>query len=149
MNKRKKTFKSQIMPCSRKSKGCDFELKAVRSDLENGTIHVYTHSQHNHSLMKLMPDTHPPQILKLPDNTEWKFLGTLLDYDKLQKLRIKNHTFATKRNEKSLRIRFYCYRRSSHQCKFMLLALKTTKQGYHVYKRGEHNNHLSLKQRSK
>jgi hypothetical protein len=53
MRKGFKKFTS-IMPCSRKAngkKGCDYELMAFRSNLENGTIHVYAHSQHNHILI--------------------------------------------------------------------------------------------------
>jgi hypothetical protein len=48
------TFKSNIMPCTRRyyREKCDFELLALRHQKsETGTIHVYVHSQHNHQLM--------------------------------------------------------------------------------------------------
>jgi hypothetical protein len=43
-------MKSLVMPCVKKKEGktCDFELRAVRPDLESGSIHIYAHSEHTH-----------------------------------------------------------------------------------------------------
>jgi hypothetical protein len=92
-----------------------------------------------------MSDKNPPRIFHTADNIEWAFLQTFPDYEKLQKFRLNNHSFASwpgKRN----RIRFYCNsgRGRAQNCKFMLLALKTTKRGYHVYKHGEHNHGIKV-----
>jgi hypothetical protein len=92
----------------------------------------------------LMPEANPPKIYSTADNIEWRFFQTFPDYDILDKFRHNNHTYSPVGNEESRQIRFYCKRRKLHKCQFMLLALKTTKKGFHVYKRGEykHHNHL-------
>jgi hypothetical protein len=79
---------------------------------------------------------------------EWTFLETCPDYEKLQKLQLNNHTFAPKSYEQRSRIRFYCNGRRAHNCEFMLLALKTKTEGYHVYKHGKHN-HAAFESRGK
>jgi hypothetical protein len=171
LNRREKeTFKVSILPCTLKKngKGCDFELRAVRPDLKNGTIHVYSFAQHNHPIIsegklylliycgfyskitekravyitekELMPDANPPAIFRTADNSEWKFLQTVPDYGKLQKFQRNSLSHPTRGDEKSWRIRFYCNRRSSCNCNYMWLAVKNTKKGYHVYKRGKHNH---------
>jgi hypothetical protein len=93
-----------------------------------------------------MPHKIPPRIFRTPDNIEWTFLETFPDYERLQKFRLNNHSYATNSDGKKSRIRFYCYPkpRRVHNCKFKLLALKTSKEGYHVYKHGEHN-HATIK----
>jgi hypothetical protein len=96
---------------------------------------------------EVMPAENPALAICTRDNTEWTFLQTFADYGKMNKFRRKNHTttkIAKRLNEKNLQLRFYCPSRLSRKCKFMLLALKTTKGGYHVYKNGEHNKHLAL-----
>jgi hypothetical protein len=97
-----------------------------------------------------MADEKPPVIFCTPDSVEWAFLQTLPDYDKFHKFRLKNYChFNGRATDKSSQFRCYCMRRSKDdKCKFMLLALKTTKQFYHVYKFGEHN-HPAIKQGSK
>jgi hypothetical protein len=41
------------MPCARKrtGRGCNFELLALRPNLVSWDIHVYAHSQHNHTFV--------------------------------------------------------------------------------------------------
>jgi hypothetical protein len=100
---------------------------------------------------ELMPDANPPAIFRTEDNIEWTFFQTIPDYTKMDKFRYKNQCLSRKSkvlDEKSWRIRFACQRKRRHNCEFMLLAMKTAKKGYHVYKHGEHNHPLS-KQRSK
>jgi hypothetical protein len=140
----------------------------VRPDLKNGIIHVYFFSKHNHPMIsegkllycgffkfyskitekraifirakKLMRDANPPAIFRTMDNSEWKFLQTVPNFGKLQKFRRNKHCYPTNGDAKSGRIRFYCNCLSSHKCQFKLVAMKTTKKGYHVYKRGKHNH---------
>jgi hypothetical protein len=100
---------------------------------------------------ELMPHKNPPTIFRTPDNMEWTFLETFPDYEKLQKFRHRNKcqlSTSQAKNEKALRMRYWCLRKLMNNCKFMLLALKTTKEGYHVYKHGEHN-HAALESRGK
>jgi hypothetical protein len=48
-----------------------------------------------------------------------------------------------------LRVRYSCLRRrTKDRCKFMMVAMKTTTEAYHVYKHGEHN-HPATKPTSK
>jgi hypothetical protein len=89
---------------------------------------------------ELAPDSNPPSIFHTPDNIEWTLLQTLPDYDTLDKFRRKNQCKFTASDEDRLRIRYYCTRKRFGNCKFMLLALKTTKKGYHIYSYGEHNH---------
>jgi hypothetical protein len=83
---------------------------------------------------------------------EWTFLQTFPDYDKLQEFRHKNKCqlcTSKEKDEKALRVRYSCPRRKRmNNCEFMLLARKTTKEGYHVYKYGEHN-HPAIESRGK
>jgi hypothetical protein len=166
------------MVCTRKrtKKGCDFELMAVRPELKSSTIHVYAHSKHNHpilsegksiffgflkmsnqiterrSLIKttdLMPDANPPTIFHTQDSIEWQYLQTFPNYDKMQTFRSQNKCRSRIYSETWGRIRLFCNRKSTHNCPFMLLALKTTKTRYHVYKHGEHTNHPDTDLRSK
>jgi hypothetical protein len=54
--------------------------------------------------------------------------------------------------KKCCRLRFYCKRRYyTNNCQFMLLAMKTSSNAYHVYKHGEHveNGHQIVKPLSK
>jgi hypothetical protein len=100
----------------------------------------------------LMAADNPPAIFRTPDNMEWTFLKTVVNYHQLQQFRRENQCQSISGRETSWRLRFPCNRgRSSHIyiCKFTLLALKTTKHGYHVYKHGEHNNHPCVRRRSK
>jgi hypothetical protein len=102
-----------------------------------------------------MPDENPPKIFRTPDGNEWQFLQTFSDFDQTNKFRHKNQCRSTmdKKDIDSLRIPFYCSRRYYKtinekevcKCKFTLMALKTHKGGYHVYKHGEHNNHPTVK----
>jgi hypothetical protein len=87
-----------------------------------------------------MPDANPPKIFHTPDNAEWTFLQSFADYDKMQEFRHKNQCKTKTYVDVWLRIRFNCNRRWRHNCKFQLLAMKTTKHGFHVYKHGEHNH---------
>jgi hypothetical protein len=89
---------------------------------------------------ELVPDGNPPTIFRTLDNIEWIFLQTLPDYDTLDKFQRKNKCARSKAGDKSARIRCYCTRKRVENCKFMLLAVKTTKQQYHVYSYGEHNH---------
>jgi hypothetical protein len=95
-----------------------------------------------------MPPENPPKIYRTPDNIEWQFLQSFSDFDKMQQFRAENQCKNTWDCEKWGRIRFVCKRKRSHNCKFVLLAMKTTNQGFHVYKHGEHK-HDKLAQRSK
>jgi hypothetical protein len=101
-----------------------------------------------------MRHENPPAIFLTPDNIEFKFLRTLPDYAKLDKFRHKNHCKKKKALPKYLRFRFSCNycRAYAYNCPFKLLAMKTTKQAYHVYGHGEHkhnNNNHSAAQKSK
>ena len=87
-----------------------------------------------------MSDENPPAVVGTPDNIQWTFLKTLADYTKMTKCWHENNCTSDARREKSYRIRNYCANKPRRQCKFMLLAMKTTKQGYHVFKHGEHNH---------
>jgi hypothetical protein len=101
----------------------------------------------------LIPDENPPKMYRTPDGIEWQFIQTFADYDEMNTFREENQCRSRYDGEKWCRIRFVCKRTSSHNCKFMLLAMKTTKQEYHFYKHGEHNhndnNEDELAQRSK
>jgi hypothetical protein len=92
-----------------------------------------------------MPDANPPLIHVTEDNVEWPFIQTFADYEIMNKFRRKNQC-KSEGNEKQRRIRFHCSSRrySSDNCQFMLLALKTTNNRYHVYKHGEHNDHIGM-----
>jgi hypothetical protein len=93
-------------------------------------------------MKELMPHANPPRIFRTPDNIEWTFIKTLSDFDKMNDFRRKKLCKAKAGKQTQLRIRFSCGQRfKKSKCPFMLLALKTTKQGYHVYKHGEHNEH--------
>jgi hypothetical protein len=96
-----------------------------------------------------MADNNPPEITHKPDNIEWAFLGTFPDLGRVDKFRYVNECRATHSDKKGILIRYHCHCRYSHGCKFMLLARKTTKQRYHVYKHGKHIRHPAMKQRSK
>jgi hypothetical protein len=89
----------------------------------------------------LMPHEKPPTIFRTTDNIEYKFLQTFSNFDKMEKFRQKNHCQTTKSKKNGSRIRYYCmHRYKMKDCKFTLLAVKTTKKGYHVYKHGEHKH---------
>jgi hypothetical protein len=89
----------------------------------------------------LMPEENPSKIYCTPDNIEWTFLQTFSSYDRMQKFRRKNKCQSVKSNAKWCRIRFHCNGQyNENQCKFMLLAMKTTNQGYHIYTHGKHNH---------
>jgi hypothetical protein len=94
---------------------------------------------------ELMLDANPPAIYRTADTTEWNFIQTLPDYDQMQEFRQKKQcsSKSSSLDKRAWRIRFYCSRRCYPTCKFMLLALKTTKEGYHVYKHGKHNHTVS------
>jgi hypothetical protein len=88
-----------------------------------------------------MPDANPPAIFRTPENIEWTFLQTVPDYDILQKFRVENRCRDRYKNvEKWGKIRLPCTSKSTHNCPFTLLALKTTTNGYHVYKHGQHTH---------
>jgi hypothetical protein len=88
-----------------------------------------------------MPDANPAKSFCTAENIEWTFLQTFPDYGKLQNLRLKNKCLRKHGLDvKWRRIRYCCHRKNSHNCEFMLLAMKTAKQCYHVYKHGEHNH---------
>jgi hypothetical protein len=92
----------------------------------------------------LMPDGNPPSIFRTPDNIEWAFFQTLPDYDTFDKFRLKNNCERGGASDRNSRIRCYCMRSHGYKdkCKFMLLAVKTTKRRFHVYSYGEHNHPL-------
>jgi hypothetical protein len=91
---------------------------------------------------ELMPDANPPPILRTADKMEWQFLQTISNYAKLKKFRLLNLLKSNGAKEKYWRVRYVCQRNHKNNCKFVLLALKTTKQGYHVYKHSKHeHNH--------
>jgi hypothetical protein len=94
-----------------------------------------------------MPHENPPNIFVTPDNIEWQFLQTFPDYEKVQQFRHKNQCHSRACDEMRNGIRSFCTRRRSQNCKFVLLAMKTIKQGYHVYKHAEHK-HTALKSKS-
>jgi hypothetical protein len=98
-----------------------------------------------------MPAENPPTIFRSPDNIEWKFIQTFDNFDEMDKFRRKNYTHAKTWAENSWqKTRLYCYRRFKHNCPFMLLAMMSTKQEYHVYGHGQHehnNKHPSPKQK--
>jgi hypothetical protein len=100
------------------------------------------------NLSNLMPDENPTKIYRTPDNIEWTLVQTFPSYEKLQKFRLKNQCNGQSRNAKWWRIRFPCKGKyMKNKCQFKLLAMKTIKQSYHVYKHGKHN-HPPLKPRS-
>jgi hypothetical protein len=86
-----------------------------------------------------LPDENPKEFYYTPDRIEWKFLQTLPNEEQMKKFCGENHC-----PYKPQSIRFPCNRKLSHNCKFMLLKLKTTQLGYHVYKHGEHNSHSAI-----
>jgi hypothetical protein len=91
----------------------------------------------------LMPYENPPMIFVSPDNIEWTFLQTIPDDAKLEQFRFKNYCKFIPRDNKCLRKRFryVCHRKfHKEKCKFMLMAMKNTKFGFHVYQHGEHNH---------
>jgi hypothetical protein len=89
-----------------------------------------------------MPDTNPPSTF---GTSEWKFLQTLQDHDKLQQFRSENMCQFVPNTGERWRLRYWCTRRYyKNKCKLMLYALKTIKGQYHVYKRGEHNHPILL-----
>jgi hypothetical protein len=90
-----------------------------------------------------MPAENPPKIYLTHDKIKWTFLQTFPSYEKMQKFRRKNKCNPVKMDAKWWRIRFHCNGRyQKNKCKFMLLAMKTTNQGYHVYKHAQHNHHV-------
>jgi hypothetical protein len=95
-----------------------------------------------HSKKKeLIPDQKPPLIFRTGDNMEWHFLQTFPDFEKMDKFRSINGCQLQVERKKYWRLRLCCGRKYyPKSCKFMLLALKTTKNRYHVYKNAEHNH---------
>jgi hypothetical protein len=89
-----------------------------------------------------MSDAYPPKTYNTVDNIQWTFLQTFPDYQQMQEFRQRTKCQFIAGKENYWRTRFYCTVRGSHNCKFMLLALKTAKQRYHVYKNGKHNSHV-------
>jgi hypothetical protein len=88
-----------------------------------------------------MPDENPPKIFRTTDNLEWHFLQTFPNYGKMQQLRLQNQCkFSTEDAASWYHLRHKCNRLSSHNCPFMLLAIKNINEGYHVYTHGEHNH---------
>jgi hypothetical protein len=96
-----------------------------------------------------MPVENPPDIFRTEDNIEWKFVQTLPDYAQLQGFQRKSQCIVSTGRESHRRVRQPCCRKRSHNCQFKLLALKTTKKGYHVYVFGEHNHPAIIKPKSK
>jgi hypothetical protein len=135
-----------------KQNQCKFMLLAIKTT-RNG-YHVYKHGKHN--LHYFIPAENPPSTFNSPDNLEWTFLQTFADFDKMDEFRRAHHTRRSKRwfRKSWQKIRLYCDRQRKarrHNCGFMLLAMKTTKKEYHVYKHGqhEHNNHPNPNQERK
>jgi hypothetical protein len=101
-------------------------------------------SKSNEEEKELMPDADPPKIYSTLDNIEWTFIRTFSDHDKMDEFRYVNHCECSSRGKTCWRqVRFPCLRKSSDNCQFMLLAMRSTKQRFHVYKHGQHqhNNH--------
>jgi hypothetical protein len=97
---------------------------------------------------ELMSAENPPRIYHTEDNIEWKFVQTFANYDQMNKFRLKNQCIINPGREKHRRLRLPC-KRKRHNCEFKLLAMKTTKKGYHVYQFGEHNNHPAINPKGK
>jgi hypothetical protein len=98
----------------------------------------------------MMPDANPPEIYRTQQDDieiEWTLTGTFPDNKKLEIFRYENECNPTTERE-GPQIRFYCRCRYKHRCKFMLVAIKTTEQRYHVYKHGEHSEHSARKPKS-
>jgi hypothetical protein len=96
-----------------------------------------------------MADAKAPTKLRTDDNIEWSFFETLTDFDKLDKFREKHQCKVIPAARKCRRIRLLCNRKlHNNQCSFMLLAMQTTKQRFHVYKHGEHNHRPITPRRS-
>jgi hypothetical protein len=92
-----------------------------------------------------MQAENPPTIFRTPgDNIEWTYLQTFPDYKQMQEFRHKIQC-QSKGKESHQRFRFPCNVRYNRNCQFKLLALKTTSEGYHVYKLGEHNHPIMPK----
>jgi hypothetical protein len=110
---------------------------------------VLTHWRSNN----LMPHANPPKIFVTPDSIEWTFLQTIRDDTKMDKFRHKNNCKIIQQKDKKClrkRFRYFCYRKfSKWKCQFMLLAMKNTNLGYHVYQYGEHNHPLQPKIKNK
>jgi hypothetical protein len=87
-----------------------------------------------------MPAENPPKIYRTTDNIEWQFLQTFDNYEKMQQFRLQSQCKSSIEHESWWRLRHECNRQFSHNCPFKLLAIKNTKQGYHVYINGEHNH---------
>jgi hypothetical protein len=90
----------------------------------------------------LMPNANPPTVVHTPDkkdNIEWTLLATFPDYEEMDKFRAEKQCKFTASSDGTLsQIRHYCNRRYQDDCKFMLLAIKTTTNQYHVYTHGDH-----------
>jgi hypothetical protein len=68
----------------------------------------------------------------------------------MQEFRLKNKCRFIQGREKHLWFRLPCNLSGrSKNCKFQLLALKTTSAGYHVYTFGQHNHPVAIMPRSK
>jgi hypothetical protein len=92
---------------------------------------------------RLMPAQNPPMTLTTIQNV-WKFVQTFPNYEEMKKFLLESACTCKSRSPKTgkwWQICFSCNHRMSHNCPFALLAIKTTEQGYHVYKDGEHNHH--------
>jgi hypothetical protein len=92
------------------------------------------------NLKELMPDASPPKLFRTPDNIEWAFLKECSAFDKLEEYRYENQCKYKAGVVTWSRVRFHCNRKFTHNCEFSLLAMKTIKEGYYVYKKGEHNH---------
>jgi hypothetical protein len=97
---------------------------------------------HHWRTKELMAYANPPMIFVTPDNVEWTFLQTIPDDDKMEELRFNNNCKFIKFCSQK-RFRYVCNRNFyTVNCQFMLMALKNTKLGYHVYQHDEHNHPL-------
>jgi hypothetical protein len=92
-----------------------------------------------------MPAENPPRIFRTADNIEWTFLRTFADFDQMHEFRRKSQCTIIAGRESNQRFRLPCNLKKYRNCQFKLLALKTTKQGYHVYKFGEHSHPIKKK----
>jgi hypothetical protein len=93
-------------------------------------------------MMPMPAHENPQKVFCTEDDSEWTFVQTFPDFDQMQEFRRKNQC-KTRWDKNAWTIACHCNRKYTHNCKFILLALKTTKNGYHIYKQGKHKHNNS------
>jgi hypothetical protein len=89
----------------------------------------------------------PPMIsiFDAVDKIEWTFVKTFPNKVEMKMFRVQNQCLYKSRSSTAKdqwRRRYACSSQSSHNCRFMFLAIKNIKPGYHVYRHGVHNHQI-------